>query len=202
MTVTRIASHDRLAHMADNIRQLVDHYQHAEPYHTWSASRHRIIQRHTAWHPPLLEQLHQASIGYDEPNLDAIDRYRQIIRAVHDWKRRLGLPARTSLYDDIRGLVGGAGEREEPVACAVATWHRWCRLLAGWEDPPWRPHAPCPQCDDFPGQRDGHPTGLRVRLDQQTAICLTCEAYWDVATIGILAEHIRLFTDTKDATRA
>jgi hypothetical protein len=76
----------------------------------------------------------------------------------------------------------------------VARWRVWCRVFAGWETPPWRPHVPCPAtvvrqgatttCGALPGNR----AGLRVRLEHpRSAVCLSCDTTWDSAAMGILA---------------
>lgn len=69
------------------------------------------------------------------------------------------------------------------VAHDVRRWHTQARIVTGWQSPAWRPNNTCPVC----GKRGG----LRVRLSDQSAMCIECREVWVAGTIGLLAEHIR-----------
>ena len=87
----------------------------------------------------------------------------------------------------------------EQLVAEVRDWRTWCRIMAGWQEPPTRPNAPCPNCEAMPGER----AGLRVRLYTASgsggvtddaainaAVCLSCDRTWDADTIGLLAAEI------------
>jgi hypothetical protein len=69
------------------------------------------------------------------------------------------------------------------VAHDVRRWHTQALIVTGWQSPAWRPNNTCPMC----GKRGG----LRVRLSDQSAMCVECREVWQAGTIGLLAEHIR-----------
>lgn len=201
---------DPLTEIADTIRQLCEQHHHTEKYDIWTKNRNRNIRHHTAWHPPLIVQLQQAAQpthqtddikagrhGKPAPaapaNLDALDRLQAIQAGIAHWRATLSLPPRDGL--DLHGLVGAAAATDPhtrtQLAADIDRWKLWCLTLAGWRTPPWRPHAPCPQCERMPGDK----TGLRVRLDRSTACCLSCGAAWGPDAVGILADHVRGWKD-------
>lgn len=102
--------------------------------------------------------------------------------------------ASTLVELDMRQLVGVAASRDGPevrqLAHAASRWRTWCRIFAGWESRPARPRARCMHCDAPAGVVDDRPSGLRIRYDIRSAVCLTCDATWDFDTIGVLAAHI------------
>jgi hypothetical protein len=76
----------------------------------------------------------------------------------------------------------------------LRAWRTWAATVTGWERPADAPRAACPHC--------GKINMLRVRLARSTGCCLNCGAWWDDATIGILAEHIRAAAEAKGDTFA
>jgi hypothetical protein len=107
------------------------------------------------------------------------------------------------LFDiDLPALVGAAAANDDPglgkqLAADTGRWATWCRIFAGWEDPPWRPRARCPHCEAATGvdADSGQPSGLRVRTDIRSAVCLTCDSTWSDdeggVRIEVLAAHIK-----------
>jgi len=204
---------DLFAQLADHIAQLCEHHHHVEKYHTWTGSRHREWHTHLTWHPPLLAQLRHAtqprtgdqlavSKGKPAPkapaNLDALDRLHAIDIEVTKWRNLLGGTPRGTLEADLKALVGLTTAADAvPLAADVDRWRLWCLTLAGWQTPPWQPHAPCPRCDKLPGDR----AGLRVRLDQSTACCVSCGAVWGPDVVGVLADHVRRYREGTPSTQ-
>lgn len=210
---------DALLDLADNVRDLAEHYRHEERRpHTWSPARHRVEQPPwVTWHAPLLVQLYQvaqSAMGGEfvggrarsgqssgPAGLFALAQLDVIRRGVARWYGRLELTSRGDLIADLRGLVGAAASADhstgQRLAADVARWRLSCLTLTGWRTS-YRPPAPCPHCDRMPGTVDGKPVGLRVRLDKSTARCMTedCGAHWSQATIGVLAEHVRSYRDS------
>jgi hypothetical protein len=94
---------------------------------------------------------------------------------------------------DLPALVGAAGGLDgdtlDRLAADVGRWRTWCRIMAGWDTPPVKPHVRCPHCDELPGDR----AGLRIRYEERSAVCLSCDATWspDGVLIEVLAEHCR-----------
>lgn len=96
---------------------------------------------------------------------------------------------------DLWALVGAAAavddrDQVDRLAADVARWRTWCRIIAGWDSPPWRPNVRCPHCDQLPGDR----AGLRIRVQLRAAVCLSCDTTWSddgPVPIDVLAEHIR-----------
>ena len=191
--------------LADHIGQLVERKPHTERFFTWNKTRHRQWHNHVTWHPSLLAQLRDAATpaaadlatpisrgktSMAAPaNLDALDRLQAIVWRAATWRQRLNLTSRGTLEGDLRSLVGATMTDRQLSALAsdADRWRVWCLTLAGWQTPPWRPHAPCPRCDKWPGDR----AGLRVHLAESTACCLSCGAAWGPNVVGILAEHVR-----------
>jgi hypothetical protein len=99
---------------------------------------------------------------------------------------------------DVRALAGAAAKSgDERVVTAMLTevlrWVAWCKVMTGWESRPVRPNARCPHCDAMAGVVDDHPSGLRIRWDRRSAVCLSCSATWGplpLPPIEILAKHI------------
>lgn len=108
---------------------------------------------------------------------------------------------------DIRGMVGIAATAEhddrDQMCRDVARWRTWCRIFAGWESPAWRPNAHCPAktwregehvlCDAPAGIVDDKPSGLRIRFETRSAVCLSCNATWGappLPSIETLGRHV------------
>lgn len=203
---------DQLTHLGDLVDQLCDTTTTEIPLHTWSPSRHkRMTAVTTIRHQPLIDALATAihgrghseqgggrSVPGSRPPLDlgALDRYRAIEQGVDHWRNVFGTARRDNLKSDLRGLVGGASTAYsglvDQLAAEAGKWVSWCRVIAGWDTPAWRPNAPCPVVDC--GAK-----ALRVRLDKRTAICVACGETWGNDRIELLGRHIHATTATGDA---
>ena len=152
-------------------------------------------------HLPLLDQLAEviepsAGIGADgrripasapPARIDALDRYMAITYGVAVRLSGSGVRLASDLKVNMRRLVGVSWDTYElrSLDRDAARWLTWCRVLTGWDSPPFTPNAKCPAC----GMRGT----LRVRLDRRTACCVepSCDAVWDTSTIDALGDHIR-----------
>jgi hypothetical protein len=152
-------------------------------------------------HLPLLDQLAEViepsgGVGADgrripasapPARIDALDRYMAINNAVAVRLVDAGVRLVPDLKVNMRRLVGVSWSVYElrSLDQDAARWLTWCRVLTGWDSPPFKPNAKCPAC----GMRGT----LRVRLDRRTACCVEpgCDAVWDSDTIDLLADHIR-----------
>lgn len=111
---------------------------------------------------------------------------------------------RVSAAPDIVALARRAQSMDavmvDELAGAADRWRTWCRIMAGWETAPLRPHVPCPGCGTLAGER----AGLRVRIEgasgtggivdsaeMRAAVCLTCDRTWDGASVGLLGAQLR-----------
>jgi hypothetical protein len=127
-------------------------------------------------------------------NLEAVSRFAVIeIGAVRLlWSLRVEV--RDTVASNVRALVGAAGDADSDsqafILAELQRWRHWAATLTGWVTPPFRPHVPCPVCD----QRR-----LVINLDRKKAYCanLGCNSLWDDAdgSIFVLADHIRTWTD-------
>lgn len=192
--------------------ELTEPRKHREPYSTWSTSRHRVDRFHETSVDGLLAQLKAAFVpgraeqlesGSGIPGsrpplaLEAVSRHTMITLEAGRWAWSLRLTQRATVESNIRALIGSAGSMDSDTQLALLTdlrrWRTWCAVLTGWERPPFRPSAPCPSCE--------RANTLIIRLDTQRAFCrnVDCGSTWDTSTIGVLAEHIRTWTEAKAA---
>lgn len=96
---------------------------------------------------------------------------------------------------DLPALVGAAAvctdrDLADRLAADLGRWCTWCRIMAGWDSPPFRPHVRCMNCNDLPGDQ----AGLRIRWALRAAVCLSCDTTWSddgPVPISVLAEYIR-----------
>lgn len=191
-----------LADLADLIGDLCDPHQHTEPYEVWDHNRNLKRRHHRTTQPGLLQQLRdrydQAPAGQWSNGgtgsraplaMEALSRYIEIQRGVDHWATLLELEPRPTAESRMRSLVSAAARLDDntrnDLHAEVRTWHRTARIVCGWTTPPFRPRVACPIPDC--GKRDG----LRIHLDDKTALCGHCGATWDAATIGVLADYIR-----------
>jgi hypothetical protein len=118
--------------------------------------------------------------------------------------RQASVRLRTAVEPDLLALVVRAPSLDtdmiDELTRAADRWRTWCRIMAGWETAPLRPHVPCPGCGTLAGER----AGLRVRIDSasgtggivdtaavRAAVCLTCDRTWDAASVGLLGAQLR-----------
>lgn len=205
---------DLLLDIADVADELTNPRQNVERIQDANSYGHKRVRR--AWVvilPSLLDQLALAVIpgeSYIEEEagrsvfesrpaarLDAVDRLLAIEVGAAAWCRRSGLVLRDTTVGNIRAMVGAASaigsDNQAQLLGDLRAWRTWAATLTGWERPPDAPRAACPSCAKF--------NTLRIRLARRTGCCVACGAWWDDTTIGLLAEHIRLTTETTGDTR-
>jgi len=195
--------------IADLVDNLTNPIRHTERIFDRDLHRNRRLRRvWTVTLPSLLDQLALAMFPgevytEDQPHtrstprsmpparLEAINALLQIQAGTAMWMLRSELPLRLTTTDNLRALVGARPEPE--LQRDLQRWYGWAATLTGWERPPWTPQAPCPGC----GNRT-----LRVRLDRKTAVCVSedCDHWWDSDNIGLLADYVRQWGDTRVAT--
>lgn len=151
-------------------------------------------------------------------NLEALDTLAHIDNASAEWVRRLGhddpgttIACVTKVYSlaasaqfcgrnaavvedaEVRVKDGDqwvTRKRKTVVCCDVhrierdmRTWWTQARICSGWDSAPWKPNNTCPVCSER--------RSLRIRPDDQTALCVACRETWDSSNLGLLAEHVR-----------
>lgn len=190
--------------LADYVRELTEHHSHAEHYQirkgaTWYGANHVTKV------PPLLAQLWAGDIpsaaAEDGPRpgfgskpaarLDALDTAARIDIQAHRWVVDLGEhPRGTDTIDLVRQLHGLTASALTVTRIAITrdvrSWWTQARIVTGWDSPAWSPNNTCPQC----GERGT----LKVKLADGIGMCSNdaCRVTWDSATIGLLADHIRI----------
>jgi len=189
-----------------------EHYTRRIGGTTWAGD-------HITTVPPLLWQLEHAvptSSGDTSPGgyrsqpaawLESLDTLARIDLEASRWVTDMGASDNGSTIDVVTrlgGLLPSAHrcdrphgrcdkDAQEPSSGWCCRWHavehdvrRWvtqAKVVTGWQTPAWRPDNTCPMC--------GHRGGLRVRLSDQSALCIECRETWAPGNIGLLAEHIR-----------
>lgn len=123
-------------------------------------------------------------------DLSAVAALQEIAADVRFWVRSLNLQPWYTLDGQIRVLAEVAprlGTSDlTALARDVTRWRALALGQAGWTSRPWAPNAACPACASRPGER----SGLRIRLDEMTARCLSCRTTWDPNQFRILARMI------------
>lgn len=184
----------------------------------WTAARNKTLRVHRAVHDALLVELalaihctgasegdrgHGVPGPRDPARLGAIDRLRAIESGVTEWLVRLQIMPRGSVAENLRALVGVAGEMSDDMlgwlSLEAHRWVIWARVVTGWQSPPFMPRAPCPACE-----RIG---GLRINLDRKAGCCMVCGADWYeqpkygadgeliAGSIYVLADYVREWTN-------
>jgi hypothetical protein len=91
------------------------------------------------------------------------------------------------LPDLLRGLVGLAGKLATSVVAEMAKaangWRSEALTRCGWQTAIGGTR--CPECRAPSGAR-----GLRIRVDRESAYCVSCGTSWSAATMGILGRRI------------
>lgn len=204
---------DILADLRDVCDSLTNPYQHREPRHTWSASKHKVrLPDHVVTLPGLIAQVFDAAYpggsqadsggftvrpvpGSRPPgNPRALACYLDIHIGVAKWTILFGLDSRDTVESQIRLLVASAPTQDpEDQGALLDELHRWrrqCEIIAGWRDPDPQLEVPCPV--EGCGER-----ALRVNLAEKTARCTACGSRWAeeeddwTGSIGLLARHIQ-----------
>lgn len=192
----------------DMVRELTASHMHAEPYSV-KVGETTFVRRHHTRVPSLLWQLEHvtptgnsddaAGAGFQSRPaawLESLDTLASIDVEASRWLRELGEDDPDTTSDCVRRVgsllpsADSCGSKPRRDCCTrheierdVRRWYSQARVVTGWESPAWRPANTCPVC----GQRGG----LRVRLLDQSALCVECRETWDPTSIGLLAEHIR-----------
>lgn len=161
---------------------------------------------HAVTHPPLLDQLQQATTGFsarsDEDagrstftskpaaRLEALDLLARIntqsavLADVHG----IDEPDLTKRLLALSGFIGHRPDRQ------VKAWWAAARLVTQWDAPAYRPHGtPCPACWET--------STVRIRVEEELAHCTACGETWDTTgtpdsrPLALLAQHVRWCTD-------
>jgi len=197
------------------VNQLTTWYTHREPY-THDTGTTTWTTTHITQVPPLITQLttaHPASKGdltgtgpcsRPAANIDALDTYTHIDLAAARWVRELGEDDGLDTIACIRKLYALAASahfcgrpkavtdpKTRKVTCCtvhdierdIRKWWTQARIVSGWDVAAWAPNNTCPICTER--------RTLRIRSDDQTAMCTKCRTTWDQTNIGLLAEHVR-----------
>lgn len=206
---------DLLTDIADTADELTNPRQNVERIQDYNPENRNTKVRRVwvAILPSLLDQLARAVVpgeSYSEQEgsrgafesrpaarLDAVDRLIAIEAGAAMWCTRARLTLRDSPAGNIRSMVGAAptigSDNQQWLLGDLRAWRTWAATVTGWERPADAPRASCPHCAKI--------NMLRVRLARKSGCCLACGAWWDDATIGILAEHIRLTAEAKGDTK-
>lgn len=190
--------------LADLVHELVDSFEHSEPYAVLrlrsavpDGRPAQEIRVHKTHQPSLLDQLalavepsvdadamrHGVAGSRPSAHLDSIDRLMEIGRECRDILDENGCKRRLTTEANIRSLVALASNLEdEPVKALIATvrrWLIWAKTVSGWDSPPKRPNCRCLVCNEL--------GSLRARFLPTTICCIRCGATWDESNLGLLA---------------
>lgn len=151
---------------------------------------------HSVMHPPLLDQLlatirvataesqgSRATPGSQSPiRIDALDAYLQIqTEAEGILREEFKVQPSSDVKTNVSRFLDLPVNKD--LARRIYHWHATASVITDWHTPPFRPNAPCPVCSKI--------GTLRIKLVTQSAVCTSCKALWNSATIGLLADHIR-----------
>lgn len=195
------------------VRELTETHVHREPY-TFEGDMSTWDAHHATTVPSLLEQLSgdekastdagTAGAPASKPPayLDAIDTLIHIDRAAARWVRDLGEDDPGDTAACVRKLYalaasaqfcgrGKATIEDRKVTCCTVhaierdmrRWWSQSRIVSGWDTAAWSPNNTCPMCSER--------RTIRIRIEDRTAMCVSCRETWEPGTIGLLAEHIR-----------
>lgn len=157
-------------------------------------------------HPALLDQLATATTGgtalgdsdagtrfgsKPAAHLEALRLLSRIERQSVTLATELGANPALPLRERLGGIAGKLGINPHPV---VRSWWVSARIVTHWDAPAYRPQgAPCPNCWE---------TGsLRIRFDDELAVCAECGASWDRTgepdrgSLDMLGQHVAWCTD-------
>lgn len=204
----------------DMVAELTRPHVHAEHYSV-PVGGTIFGRRHHTRVPSLLHQLQHASpsgeglgrsAAYESrpaARVEALDTLVRIDLAAARWVRELGEddPGSTAACVRLLGSLLPSADRCKRMSvnrdrdcCSahaiehdIRRWYAQARVVTGWDIPPWRPDATCPNC--------AVRGGLRVRLEDRTAVCAECHETWDSTTYQQLAEHVRTEADERRRQR-
>jgi hypothetical protein len=192
----------------DMVAELTRPHSHAEAYAVVDVAGTVFGRRHRTRVPSLIHQLQHAapsgeglgrSGAYESrpvARVEALDTLVRIDLAAARWVRELGEddPGTTEACVQLLGSLLPSADRckrrggkdcctAHAVEHDVRRWYAQARVVTGWDIPPWRPDATCPNC--------GVRGSLRVRLEDRAAVCAECHETWDSTTYQQLGEHVR-----------
>lgn len=211
-----------LQDIADVVDDLTNPYDHVERLEYWDHNRHKKHREYRTRRPPLIDQICNAAYP---PRLDdgsstggggfnsrppgdweAVACHASISVGGVKWAYTLGVDVRDTLASNLRGLVSGAQNATSDDLHALLrelrSWHVWALTVAGWKTPPHIPVCPCPLLRDDNGQPCNAKGTIRVRLEDQRAVCLACGGTWDAATLRLLVETERAYRKASEAEAA
>lgn len=193
------------------VTQLTRPHTHRQPY-TFEGDMASWDTAHVTTVPALITQLLGADRSTDgkrgtceskpAANVEALDTLAHIDRAAAKWVRELGEDDPGDTIACVRKLYALAASaqfckrakatvEDRKVTCCTVhaierdlrTWWTQARLVTGYDTAAWRPNNTCYICSER--------RTLRIRVDDQTAMCVNCRETWDAGNIGILADHVR-----------
>lgn len=185
------------------ITELTSHHSHREHYYLEARGGGRARPKdHSTMVPPLLVQLLSAPVVSaallsDSPmhgsygsrptaRVEALDCLVRIDMEASRWLRDLGQDDPVDTIRVVRQLGGLL--LSQPLVTRrelerdVRRWWTQARIVTGWDSPAWRPDNTCPLCSVR--------GGLRVKVADETALCIECGQTWTPGQIGLLADHI------------
>lgn len=208
-----------LRDLADHVGELVDASQHTERYYVWKGG-HKDWRSHTADHPSLLDQLRERAdpsfrqrgdmipFGADRAfqsspavDINAVGTMHTIAHAARRFLLDNGgrIAAGWQLEDLLRALVGVAGNADRDavgdMVRAANEWRSEALTRCGWQTS--IAGTRCPECRAPSGVR-----GLRIRVDRESALCVSCGTAWSAATMGILGRRIEADREQSAARNA
>lgn len=206
------------------VRELTMPISHRErrqiPQHNGDGTITWIRQDHITTHPSLIDQLDRSgdrltNTGEDgrgtfgsspAARLEALDELLRIDHAAARWVRQLGRDDPGDTVGCILILNGLAAALDEcprverdkvtkKVICCdlhkvdadVRSWWTRARIVTGWDLPAWKPANSCPLCNER--------GSLRIKIIDQSGMCVACDGAWTQVSIGLLADHIRAEND-------
>ena len=183
---------------ADHIREMVQKHTTITVIHRddGTTELHRITEA------PLIDQLGDAATGSSSKSdedagrstfrskpaahLEAVDALGRIDRQAREMARGMGVLDVGALDEVLSRISGEIGFEPHP---RVRSWWATARMLTQHDAPPLRPHGvPCPVCWET--------DSLRIRLDEEMAVCTRCGENWDRSgepshgSLDMLGQHV------------
>lgn len=188
---------------ADHIREMIQ-------THTAITVIHRddgTTELHRVTEPPLVAQLSDAITGSSSKSdedagrsafrskpaahLEAVDALGRIDQQARCLARNVGASDAGTLVRVLSRISGEIGFDPHP---RVRSWWATARMLTQHDTPPLRPHGvPCPVCWET--------NSLRIRLDEEMAVCTRCGETWDRSgepshgSLDVLGQHVSWCTE-------